>query len=53
VCLEVVRGLELLAQHSVVVDLAVNSQRNGSFIVGERLGATVCDVVRNYTEMVR
>jgi hypothetical protein len=39
VCLEVVRGLERLAEDSVVVDLTVDSQGDGSLIVDEGLSA--------------
>jgi uncharacterized protein YkvS len=41
VCLEVVWVLEGLAENSVIVDLAVDSQRDGSLIVDERLSARV------------
>lgn len=41
VCLEVVRRLEMLAQNSVVVNLAIDSQSNASFIVDQRLCASV------------
>jgi len=39
VCLEVVRVLEGLAEDSVVVDLAVDGQGDGSLIVDEWLSA--------------
>jgi hypothetical protein len=39
VCLEVVRGLERLAEDSVVVDFTVDSQGDGSLIVDEGLSA--------------
>jgi hypothetical protein len=41
VCLELVRCLEALAEDAVVVDLAVDRQRDGSLLVDERLGARV------------
>ena len=40
-CLEVVRLLQALAEDSVVVDLAVDGQRDGSLIVDKRLSAGV------------
>jgi hypothetical protein len=40
-CLEVVGGLEGLAEDSVVVDFAIDSQRHGIILVQERLGAGV------------
>jgi hypothetical protein len=42
VCLELVRCLEALAEDAVVVNLAVDRQRDGSLLVDERLGARVC-----------
>ena len=42
VCLELVRCLEALAEDTVVVDLAVDGQRDGSLLVDERLSARVC-----------
>jgi hypothetical protein len=41
VCLEVVRVLEGFAEDSVVVDLAVHGQRDGSLVVDEWLSARV------------
>lgn len=39
--LEVVRGLEMLSQDSVVVDLAIDGQSHCTLIVDQRLGAAV------------
>jgi hypothetical protein len=42
VCLEVVRLLEALAQDAVVVDLAIDGQGHGSFVIDQWLSASVC-----------
>jgi hypothetical protein len=42
--LVVVRDGRLLAQHAVVIDLAVDGQCNSALIVDKRLRARVCDV---------
>ncbi len=39
--LEVVGMLELLAQDSVIVNLAIDGERQGSIVVDERLGAGI------------
>lgn len=41
VSFEVVRGLEMLPQDSVVVDLAVDGQSHGPFIVDQGLGTAI------------
>lgn len=43
-CLELVGLLQALAEDAVVVDLAVDGQRDGSLLVDERLRARVCSV---------
>jgi hypothetical protein len=41
VCLEVVRLLEAVAEDAVVVDFAIDSQRDGFLVVDERLGTGI------------
>jgi hypothetical protein len=43
---EVGRTLQLLAQYSVVVNFAVNSQKECLFVIDQGLSATVCWQVR-------
>lgn len=40
-CLEIVRLLQLLADNTVIVDLAIDGQRNFSIIAKEGLGAAI------------
>lgn len=43
-CLEFVGLLQALAENAVVVDLAVDGQRDGSLLIDEWLSARVCSV---------
>jgi len=40
--LEVVRMLQLLAQDSMIIDLAIDGERQRSIIIDKRLGASIC-----------
>jgi hypothetical protein len=42
-CLEVVRNLGLLSQDPVVVDLAIDSERQCSLIISDGLCSRICD----------
>jgi hypothetical protein len=46
VCLEVIWLLQVLADKSVVVNLAVDSQRNAAILVGEGLSTAVYDLCK-------